>query len=539
MYRMIVVDDKEDIIQGIQAMGQWDDIGIVISGCAHDGQEALKLIEKNEPHIVITDIKMPIMDGLQLTESIKRMSPEIKVVILSGYDEFQFAQQALKLGAEEYLLKPIRIHQLKEVILRVIRKLDEELARKEEEAKLLERLQQSLPLLRNKYFQQLLVEPAGIHEEEVARRLNFLEVNLYSHHLAVILVEIDHYHGIIDPDSYQQSEWLHREIEELEHNFNLENVKIAVFTDTSERMGWIVSVPSLNNLPEINQNIFALAEKINLLAEKKENISLSIGIGRFYSGFSQLFHSYQDAVEALTHKFLLGSNQIIHIDDVLPDQKLSFIYPVEIEKKLLLNLKTGAYQETEHLLENYFEVLDHYTYSSPKFIKKSLMGFILSLSRVLLELNIDEESVTENNDDLLTQITKFDTLDEIKKWIRKIVVKINLISSSEKKHKAKVKMERAKEYIAQHIADEISLNAVAHYIDLSPNYFTTLFKEYTRETFMDYVIKIRIEKARELIQTGRYKVYEVANRVGYYDARYFSEIFKKYVGVTPADYLKK
>ncbi len=538
MYRMMIVDDKDDIIQGIQSMGRWPEIGVEITGWANNGEEALAVMEESKPQIVITDIKMPVMDGIQLTESIKKRYPEIKVIILSGYDEFHYAQQALKLGAEEYLLKPIRIHQLQEVILRVIHKLNDEKLKQEEETKILERLAQSLPLLRDKFLQRLLEEPGGLNEEELCQRLNFLEVDLYPECLAVLAVEIDHYNGIIDRNSYQQMELLGQNLIQLQAEFNREAGKSMTFTDKKERFGWIISVPGLNHFPEGNQTVFALAENISILAQEKAKVTVSIGIGRFYAGFLQLFHSYQEAVEALSHKFLLGANQIIHIDDVLPDPKLHFHYPLELEKELLVSLKAGTRQEGMHLLDSYFEVLDQYTAYSPKLIKKYLTGLVVSISRILLEMNIDEIQLTGGEEDLLIQITKLDTLEKTKPWLGKLIEQIYLLSSCEKKHKTQIKMEKAKGYIGEHMADEISLHAVANFIDLSPNYFTTLFKEYTGETFMDYVIRVRIDKAKELLTTGQYKVYEVANTVGYSDARYFSEIFKKWVGMAPAEYIK-
>ncbi len=538
MYRMMIVDDKDDIIQGIQSMGRWLEIGVEITGWANNGEEALAVMEESKPQIVITDIKMPVMDGIQLTESIKKRYPEIKVIILSGYDEFHYAQQALKLGAEEYLLKPIRIHQLQEVILRVIHKLNDEKLKQEEEAKILERLAQSLPLLRDKFLQRLLEEPGGLNEEELCQRLNFLEVDLYPEYLAVLAVEIDHYNGIIDRNSYQQMELLVQNLIQLQAEFNREAGKSMIFTDKKERFGWIVSVPGLNHLPEKNHTVFALAENISILAQEKAKVTVSIGIGRFYAGFLQLFHSYQEAVEALSHKFLLGANQIIHIDDVLPDPKLHFHYPLELEKELLVSLKAGTRQEGMHLLDSYFEVLDQYTAYSPKLIKKYLTGLVVSISRILLEMNIDEIQLTGGEEDLLLQITQLDTLEKTKPWLGKLIEGIYLVSSCEKKRKTQTKMEKAKGYIGEHMADEISLHAVANFIDLSPNYFTTLFKEYTGETFMDYVIRVRIDKAKELLTAGQFKVYEVANAVGYSDARYFSEIFKKWVGLAPAEYIK-
>lgn len=535
MYKMIIVDDKDDIIQGIRRIGKWAEYGVEIVGWAANGEEALKVVAETNPDLIITDIKMPIMDGIRLTELLKAEKPERKVIILSGYDDFSNAQQAVKLGAEEYLLKPIRIQELEASVKRVVEKLDIEAAKREAEAELQEKLEQSLPLLRDKFFQQILAEPNALSPDQLAQRLRFLQIEPeFTSGFGIIVIEVDQFQGIQDSCSYRMME----NFKNLMNTFVRESdiiQKIRVFSDQKERLAVWVHVDRKIAQEGYKQELLAVSEMIKNYLSGKINGTISMGIGRYYFDMMQLSHAYLEAVEALTHKFYLGINQIIHIDDVSP-KGLNFYYPMTAEKELLTAIKIGAADEAGKLLEMYFEQLDQYVSDYPRLVKKSLEGLVFSITRILMELNLDQAF---GEDDFLSIVSQFDILEELKQWIRDLLQKIFEVYGMEKSRKACSKMERAKEYMKAHLADEISLNAVADYMCLSPTYFSALFKKYCNSSFMDYLTQIRIEKAKQLLAEGEYKVYEVANLVGYSDPRYFSEIFRKHTGVNPAQYLKK
>ena len=535
MYKLIIVDDKADIIRGIRSIGKWPDYGIEVVGSAYDGQDALQLIEQLRPEIVLTDIRMPVMDGLKLTEHIKRAYPEIKVIILSGYDEFSYAQQAVKLGAEEYLLKPVTIEQLHEVVSRIKEKLDREALKREAEKILLERLEQSLPLLRDRFFLSL-TEDAGLNQEELAQRLEFLKVKLPLQNLVALATEVDRFHEGIDQNTYRRLECLRICIEELSAAEN-GIVSANLFTDKKERLVWIIAMAA----PGDGRNkrlVLELADQLKHTALEQYGIRVSIGIGRIYPGLRELRRSYQEGVEALSHKLYLGGNQIIHIDDIRPGPAAGFKYPVDAEKELLSNLKLGADREVQAILERYFLILDQQAAVSPKLIKQGLTGLIILIFRLLAELKMEDRLAGKGETDLFNEIAGFETLEDFKKWTKQLCEEVLQIIQHEKKLQAQHKMEMAKEYIEAHLETEISLNQVAEYLGLSPNYFSTLFRKYHQQTFMEYLVRARVEKAKQLLQTGRYKVYEVANLLGYSDARYFSEIFKTHTGVNPAEYGK-
>lgn len=534
MYKMVIVDDKDDVIQGIRAMGRWADYGIEVAGWAGNGTDALQVVAECQPEIVITDIRMPLMDGIQLTALLKERNPAIKIVILSGYDEFSYAQQAVKLGAEEYLLKPIRIRQLEEVIGRIKQQLDRERSKREEEAELRRRLEQSLPLLRDEFWRRLIAEPENPDAAELTGRLNFLQLAPPLQPAAVVLLEIDHYAGLIDSRSYQQEERLRAALE-AENRSAGEPSGGAVFADSRDRLVWLVA--GWAEARDRN-GLLQRLERIGARIRAESGFTVSMGIGRSHHGPDRLFRSYREAVEALSHKLYLGPDQVIFHEDAAPETKPGFDYPFHLEKELLAAVKLGDAAGLRVSRERYFAALNQSAAAAPRYIKQCLIGLALSLSRLLMELKLDERSLTPDGNELLDAAVRFETLEGFEEWLTGVCQRISALIQGAKKLKSQCKMEQAKEYIAAHLGDEISLNTVAEQMGLSPNYFSSLFKEHTGETFMEYLVKTRIERAKQLLRGGGYKVYEVANRVGYADPRYFSEVFKKYAGVNPAEYSK-
>jgi two-component system response regulator YesN len=532
MYKLVIVDDKDDVIQGIRGLGRWADYGVAIAGWAGNGVDALQVVAERQPEIVLTDIKMPLMDGIKLTEILKEQNPAIKIIILSGYDEFSYAQQAVKLGAEEYLLKPVRLRQLEEVIGRVTQKLDRERSRREEEAELLRRLEQSLPLLRDKFWQRLIEEPDALSDTELQRKLEFLQAAPPPEPAVAVLLEIDQYAGMVDRVSYQQVERLRSVVA---GRTDPDLPAGTVFADSRERLVWVA--PGAED-GQFRLGLLRRLERIGAEVREEFGFTVSMGISRSHRGGERLFRSYREAREALAHKLHLGPDQIIFHDDVAPEPPSAALYPLQLEKELLAAVRLGDAGELRAGRERYFANLRQSAAVAPQYVKQCLAGLALSLSRLAGELRLEERSLTPDGADLLTAAVRFETLAGFEEWLTAVCQRIAELIQGERKLKSQSKMEQAREYIADHLAEEISLNSVAEQMGLSPNYFSSLFKEHTGETFMEYLVKTRLEKAKELLRSGGYKVYEVANRVGYSDPRYFSEIFKKYVGVNPAEYSK-
>lgn len=536
MFKIIIVDDKPDVSEGIIKMINWSEIGIEVAGKGCDGQEAMELVYNVQPDIVITDIKMPIMDGIQLTRLIKEQYPGVKIIILSGYDDFSYAQQAVKLGAEEYLLKPARFTEIRDAILRAKCKLQIERKKKEEDSIIQQKLLESLPLLKEEYFNYLIGSPASTEDSEVQQRFDFLGIKLDCGNFAVLLIEPDNMINMSCGSKYGI-----KELEKLRVGISCTADRIIsqYFKSETFRYGQNKVVVLVNYIPGHQEGdnrtaVYELAERIKGEVEKSLGVTVTIGIGESYKCIDGIYYSFREAQEALTHKLYLGPNHVIPISDVKMKNHIPFNYPNHLESQLILAAKIGASEQVLHLVDKYFDSILGHKDISPMLLKKILREFIAVISRLAMEVCANEQE----NVDYFNEFDKFNTLDEIKSWLTNILHDIAENVQKRRKTQLETDIEKAKAYILNNYFEDISLQSLSDYVCLSPTYFSAVFKEYVGETFIEFLTRTRIEKAKEILLAGSSKIYEVALKVGYTDQRYFSKVFKKYTGVNPGDYVQ-
>lgn len=537
MYKLIVVDDKRDLTEGIIQMGKWSEIGFEVAGKAYNGMDAFELIQKVIPDVVITDIRMPMMDGIELTSLIKQHYPQTKVIILSGYDDFTYAQQAVKLGAEEYLLKPARIDMIQEAVLRAKEKLEIEKKKKEEQVLLQQKLLQSLPLLKDEYFRYLVSSPVELSLEEVKKRFDFLEIALDIHHFVVLIIELDNFRELAEHNNIKEVELYKFGVANIAHELVSQEFKCEVLRYQQNRLVILANYLSVVPINENKAKLFEISEKIRTSIEQYLDITVTVAIGGLYPNINDVYFSFKDAEEALAHKLYLGNNCVITADDVNVKKEVMFRYPVHLENELISVIKVGAVDQIDQYLEQYLNGVLHQKHMSPDFFRKIVRELIVMLSRMALELDEEENEKVGQPIDYIGEFEKYKTVDEIKQWLKEVLTGIAQTVHNQRKSQLERDIVKAKEYILSHYNEQITLQKVAEYVCISPTYFSAVFKEMVGETFIEFLIGVRIEKAKELLLAGQYKVYEVANMVGYSDRRYFSEVFKKHTGINPGEYV--
>ena len=346
MYGMIVVDDKEDIVRGIEKLGNWREIGVEIIGTASNGLEALKLVKKFKPKIIITDIKMPVMDGLQLTQKAIEFDETVKIILLSGYGEFMYAQQAMRLGAKEYLLKPATIETITEAVLRAKEEILIGEMRFSENIELSKRVKENLHLVKDKYFTYLVsdVENEIIGMKE---KLSYLDVDLDVENFTVMVVSLDDYEKVYS----------------LEYGGDYDLVMFGIVNILEETTGWfcknVVFESNKSTIAIImndkDNNIFSIAEKCKQRINQYLHLSVSIGIGRQYERPQDISVSYKEAVQSVENKFTIGKNSIISINDIDVTGDITFRYPHKILENLIRYMKIGAVERVEEIFESFIE----------------------------------------------------------------------------------------------------------------------------------------------------------------------------------------
>lgn len=524
MVRLFVVDDETEIRSNVIKKINWEDNGIQICGEASNGKETIELLEEASPDILIVDIRMPIMDGLELTEYLAKYKPHLKIIILSGYDDFSYAQRALKFGAFDYLLKPSRAQDILDAVIKTKTSIENERSHESLFLNTKQQLSEAIPLAKEKILTKLIYNQL-LDLDYINENFNKLGITLNSNRLIAFIIHINDFMLIksVTEDS-------------------IALMKYKIKNMISETLS-----PSCNHeiLEDLDDYIIILNEPdnncllplIHLLKEKIYTYLLSditIGIGRIKEDITSLYLSINEAKEALKASFYLGSNIIICFDEIENIYKSNMSYPVETEKKILDCLKpANNIEDLEIQFREFFNSL--HIGSIPKdYIIKACISLLLSVYKYCIEKNIDTDIILGAGLSYLDEIYSIHNIDELKDKIWGILISVRKNTTANKSTNRLVLM--ATKYIKDNYMNDINLEILASNLYVTPSYLSMLFKNTLDMNFVDYLNKIRIEKACELLQDIRYKTYEISDLVGYNDVKYFSYIFKKVTGLTTSQY---
>ncbi|WP_256756640.1 response regulator [Cohnella sp. WQ 127256] len=533
MYKVIIVDDEAVVRVGLKNTINWNEHGFDLIGDYANGREAWEAVELHRPELVISDISMPFMDGLELAGLISAQYPYIKMIILTGFDEFEYAQQAIRLKVSDFILKPITAKEIRTLLDRVKTEMDEETKRREDLGRLNNQLSQSLPLLKERFLERLVA--VGLGKAEIAERFAYFGLKLAAPLYLVMVVDVDDF-GDRELHSYEHDVefLLFAAFDIFKETLDRENV--LLFRTREERMVAIISGQENESL--LYEQVFSLAEQVRYHIEKYLKFTVTIGIGRSSVSIEQLPLSYKSALSVLDYRFLLGKNRVLSILDMEGKPTISLPPNLDWDRKLVSAVKTGSLQDAFDLIEN--GVVELKSSLAP------IEGCFLQMQKVVLSLmNPIQELVHDLEVSLdwqmrLLDVYKFKTLDEIQIWLKDLVRSVISAIADNRSHLTNMQIHRAVEYIDTHYANEkMSLQDLCRHVLMSSSYFSLVFKQHTGETFIEYLTGVRITKAKELLHNTTLKFYEIAEQVGYKDPNYFSILFKKQTGTTPKDYREK
>lgn len=532
MYKLLLVDDEEEVRLGIIRKTEWKDYDFILIGEAANGREALEIIEKEMPDVVITDISMPLMDGLKLTEEIKQQYPIIKIVILTGFEDFSFAQRAIKSGVEDYLSKPIHPEEMNDLLRKLKLKLDEEIKEKEDIHKLQKHYEDSLPILRDSFLTSLMHE--SFSEEEICRQMSLHRMNLNGSSFAVSLSKID-------------GNSLHRnQLPDMTAElFNVAVLDIAKETVSKRKIGeaflydnLLVIVFSIESKEKaiVRNKLISLLEEISQQIEHYLKITVTSGLGYIRSSISNLPSSFKSAKTALEYRLLLGGNKVIFIDDVEPRHDSSFVLDTEKELRLLNVIKFGSEDDVKELVRSLLDFVGTENISA-----KECQLYFLQISSFLISqagiFQIDSSVLFKEVTELFSKIISFATMEQVRNWFTNICLEMRFELSRKRTTSAQKLVNRAKDYIDKNYGDsELTIQKLADAFYISPSYLSMIFKKEADITFLQYLISVRLNKSKELLEDPNSSISNVAQKVGYPDISYFSYFFKKNAGVSPREY---
>lgn len=533
MLTMIVADDEPFIRSSLIHVFNWqEEFGIEIIGEAADGQEAYDLCLKLAPDILFTDIMMPIMGGLQVAEKLREAGIQSKIIMISGAQDFSYAREALKVNAEGYILKPVKLTEVREVFHQVVARLTEEQETRMNVQQLKQQLHDNMPLLREKFLQNLI---AGLYrnEQEIWDKINYFALPFSRRDiLTAAVLQLDDYRSAVDKFSEEYKQLLYFSIQNI-INECLGSHPCAISFVASENEFIMVFCSAED---PSSGSVSRLCEQIISSIQKYLRLDASIGIGRACPLAGQLEDSYKDALAALVYKFYTGHGSVLYIKDIQPDtETLQSTFFYKFQARLMNELKAGHTDTVMELMEQLFTTL-----ALPKlqigYVQSICAEMIFSAARTLYEIDEDIEQVLSGRITIMDKLYVQKNMTDLKAYMLSLLHDLSAYVAGKNTSKNSRIIHKIRSIVQEGYARELSIAKIAEEVFLTPNYISLIFKKETGETITDYITRFRIGKAKELLRTTDLKVMEISERVGYENPHYFSTVFKKTVGLHPLKY---
>lgn len=521
LYKVFLVEDEIVAREGIRDNVDWKSAGFEFCGEASDGELALPLIEEVQPDVLITDIKMPFMDGLQLCKIVRERMPWVKIVILSGHDEFDYAQSAIKLGVSEYLLKPISAVEIRNVLQKVAAVLDREREERENLKRLQSQIKDNLALQRERLLLQLVV--GGVSSTEAIEQCQQLGLKLIAKCYLVVLIRVDScdtaHH--LDYSQYQQAQ-------DLVSSLVSTHAGSFLIKKSLEELLLIVNG---EDPEQLKQDGLFLARLIKEEVEGKVVCKVTFGVGSPQHRLTDISRSFVKAL-AIVKDAEAGatSGETSEEKDLVETPKLD-------QSLIERYLKSGLAQEFDGFFDDYLQPLAEAALQSHLVKHYIFVDIILTTAQFVSDLGGDVDQVIPEIQNVERFLVEVKTTDQIREAIRKIFSTALAFRNSQALHERTKLVYQAKAFIDEHFTDpNLLLNEVAARINLSPSHFSVVFSREIGESYKDYLTRLRIERAKELLRTTNLKCSEIAYQSGYNDPHYFSHVFKKNTGLPPQQF---
>lgn len=529
MYKLILADDEVDVREGVLHEIDWKQCGFEVVDRAENGREALEMAERWRPDVLVTDIRMPFMDGLELAEKVRERLPGTKIIILTGYDEFEYARKSIQLGIEEFVLKPFSSQELLQALHKVKKELDREIALREDMDGLKEHYRRSLPLLRELFLGSIMTR--ALTEREIAEKLASYDLPLQDRHHLVAVVQLD---LPADAEDVELRSFAVRNIaEEIAERYGcgyvFQHAGIVVF---------LASASIGDEAAKLESRAAAVLEEVRQSVEKYLKLTVTIGIGTVVETLRTVRYSYEGAVAALDYRMVLGHNRLIPIGDVEARETATFRYDELQEQALIRCLKVGTVQELTEIVDKLFAgLMSLGAAASVQNVQLFLLQIVTTLMRAAQDTGKELNELFGSNTNLLGELAGLHHMTEAKQWVIDVCTRMMSRIASDRQTSYRSLVEQAIEYTKANFADsELSVSQVCEHLHISAGYFSSIFKKETKLTYVAYLLHIRMEGAKELLASTDLKAFEIAQRIGYADPNYFSFSFKKYVGLSPKDY---
>jgi len=534
MLKVFLVEDEYVVREGIKNNIDWQAHGYDFCGEAGDGELAYPMIQKAQPDIVITDIKMPFMDGLTLSRMIKEEFPWVEIIILTGYEDFQFAKEAIKIGVSCYLLKPVNGENLLKEVDHLAEKIREKKAEREVAKRYEEEMQERTELEKRDFFNKLV--KGGLHASELIEESKKVDIDITAVRYNIVLVRAwssKHDIGEFSNSVVKVEEGIRQIADEtgaLFFDFIVEGIALLFKGDSDK---------------DIKRKIDSSISKMQTLFAGYKHIRYFGAIGQTVERVTEIHTSFDWASRAFAHMYLTSENGFLvgSEEGLKPENEvdiLSEVDPQHIDRRLVKRfLRGGEPSEITFFLEEYLNNIGNNALRSAMLRQYIAMDMYFCAADFLEnELGLSRKEVDEKVD-----LPNSDVLSDENKTSDYLLDLLKLSLSMRQNHtlgRYHDVMKEAVAYITEHYAEEeLSLNTLAAQVNFSPNHLSAIFKQETGQPFIKYLTDYRMDMAKELLRRSSKKSNEIGVLVGYKDPHYFSYLFKKTQGITPTQYRNK
>lgn len=522
MYNVLLVDDEELDLEGMKRFIPWSELGMEVKGCVNNALSACEVLDQHSIDILVSDVNMPYMSGLELARIALQRKPKIRIIFVSGYQEFSYVQQALSLKAYSYVLKPMEDSELIASLMKVKQDLDEELKLREVE----EAYQDMIPIAKSDMLLRLFEGEDTTDREYMEKLMKTHELHRLKWPIRVAVMELDLISRLNDrsPSRHEGTRTFMKQLHEVISRGGI----VPYCKLSSHRVALLLEAEG------IEEQITRLLDS----AQRRLSITVTTGLGSAVHGSEQLYESYLQAVQAVEGKMFLGKGGVIKFEDI-------GVEPAMLDFRMLnarMNALMSAVKDYELVqihdeLENLFASVTSFR---SKFTVQNLTSFFIwKLDQYLSTINEDLFDLLDIDIRKLDILLQFETINDIRRWLLYRVFEI-----SEKLHlKNGINdsqfIRNVMKTIKERMRENITIKDIAQNFSFSPSYFGFLVREKSGYTFNELLVQLRMERACELLKIPGMKIYEISDKVGYRHLPYFSRQFKEKFGMTPLEYRKK
>lgn len=546
-FTVVIADDEAVVREGVRDRIPWADLGYALVSDCEDGQRALEAVNRLRPDLLITDIRMPFLNGLELARRVAAESPQTRVLLLTGHDEFEYAHEAVRLHVADFLLKPISSRELQAVLTRVHAELVAARTQREAERELRAQWEASIPLLRERVLNDVVQGSRPLNER--LTRLEEVGISLAPGRVRTVLVSLDADETEAPP---------------IARPF----VPLAVGNMARAEVGDAPQVYHFGRGEALHamlilgpdDDLFARLDRLRRRCAAELGAPVTIGVGHAYGRLQDLPRSLREAERALMQRFLGDGNRVIVAGEAADEPVARSEAPFGTEsapqstaaardeasirdelntaesESVAIALRNGDGAAARAAVDAQIEACRRRR--AP--VERCILALQRELARVLDaadDLDVPLTVLTAGTENPFAVIARLGSLDAIGRWLHEVVARF--VTHLETRHADQMeqRIRAAQAYVREHFDDpDLSLTEVCNELSVSVSHFSSRFKQRTGQSFVEYLTSVRIGRARELIATGAGKSYEVAARVGFRDPNYFSSTFKKVTGMTPTQF---